>query len=69
MDYYHISAEDLGKDARVPLVCAGDSAEVFFDLALEMVSTIREAQRPRREDRLHLARWAPSATIRTSSRW
>ena len=42
MDYYHISAEDLGKDARVPLVCAGDSAEVFFDLALEMVSTIRE---------------------------
>ena len=42
MEYYHISAEDLGRDARVPLVCAGDSAEVFFDLALEMVSTIRE---------------------------
>ena len=42
MDYYHISAEDLGRDARVPLVIAGDSAEVFFDLALEMVSTIRE---------------------------
>ena len=42
MDYYHISAEDLGRDARVPLVCAADSAEVFFDLALEMVSTIRE---------------------------
>ncbi|HBG3383112.1 TPA: glucosamine-6-phosphate isomerase, partial [Clostridioides difficile] len=35
-------AEDLGRDARVPLVCAADSAEVFFDLALEMVSTIRE---------------------------
>ena len=42
MDYYHIPAEDLGKDARIPLVCAADSAEVFFDLALEMVSTIRE---------------------------
>ena len=41
-DYYHIPAEELGRGARVPLTVLGDSGEVFYELALEMVSTIRE---------------------------
>lgn len=42
MEYYHIPAEDLGKDARIPLAFPGDSAAVFFEMAQEMVHTIRE---------------------------
>ena len=41
-DYYHIPAEELGRGARVPLTVLGDSGEVFYELALEMVNTIRE---------------------------
>ena len=42
MDYFQISAQDLGKDAKIPVVKLGDSGEVFYELALEMVNTIRE---------------------------
>ena len=42
MNYYQISAEDLGKDAKIPLVKLGDSGEVFYEMALEMVTTIKE---------------------------
>ena len=37
-DYYRISAEELGRGARVPLLKLGDSGEVFYQMALEMVT-------------------------------
>lgn len=40
-EYYQISAQDLGKDAKIPILKLGDSGEVFYELALEMVNTIR----------------------------
>ena len=40
MDYYHLSAEQLGADAKVPLVKLGSSGEVFYEMALDMVSEI-----------------------------
>lgn len=39
-DYYHISAEELGQGARVPLLKLGDSGEVFYQMALAMVTEI-----------------------------
>ena len=41
MDYYHISAQDLGKGAKIPVITLGDSGEVFYELALEMLRTIQ----------------------------
>lgn len=41
MDYYQISAEDLGKGAKIPILKLGDSGEVFYELALEMVNAIK----------------------------
>ena len=38
MNYYQISAEELGKNAKVPLLKLGDSGEVFYENALEMVN-------------------------------
>ena len=40
--FYQICAKDLGKDARIPLLKLGDSGEVFYEMALEMVNTIKE---------------------------
>lgn len=42
MDYYHIPAAELGRDAKIPLLVLGDSGEVFYEMALEMVNTICE---------------------------
>lgn len=42
MSYYNISAEDLGKDANIPILKLGDSGEVFYEMALEMVNVIKE---------------------------
>ena len=53
-EYFRISAEDLGKDAKIPLVKLGDSGEVFYEMALEMVNTIKEHNARGGEDRLHL---------------
>lgn len=39
--YYQISANDLGLGAKIPLVKLGDSGEVFYEMALEMISTIQ----------------------------
>ena len=39
-DYYRISPEALGKDAKIPLKCLGDSDEVFNEIAREMADTI-----------------------------
>ena len=41
MNYFHLSAQELGRDAKIPVVKLGDSGEVFYELALEMVSAIR----------------------------
>ncbi len=41
MDYYHIPAAELGREAKIPLLVLGDSGEVFYEMALDMVSTIR----------------------------
>lgn len=40
MDYYRLSADQLGQNARIPLKLLGDSGEVFYEMALEMVSEI-----------------------------
>ena len=34
-EYFQISQEDLGKDAKIPLVKLGDSGEVFYEMALK----------------------------------
>ncbi len=41
MDYFHLSAQELGKNAKIPVIKLGDSGEVFYELALEMIQTIR----------------------------
>ncbi len=41
-NYYQISAQDLGKNAKIPLLKLGDSGEVFYEIAMEMVNTIKE---------------------------
>ena len=40
-EYFHISAQDLGRDAKVPVLKLGDSGEVFYEIAMEMVNTIQ----------------------------
>lgn len=40
--YYEIPSEELGKNAKIPLHVLGDSGEVFYELALEMIRTIRK---------------------------
>lgn len=41
-EYYQISAQELGKGSKVPILKLGDSGEVFYELALEMVNTIEQ---------------------------
>lgn len=41
MDYFRLSSEELGRGAKVPIVKLGDSGEVFYELALEMVNAIK----------------------------
>ena len=41
MSYFDLSAQELGRDAKIPIIKLGDSGEVFYELALEMVSAIR----------------------------
>ena len=41
MDYYHISAPELGKGAKLPILKLGDSGEVFYEMAAEMCAAIR----------------------------
>ena len=42
MDYFRIPAQDLGKNAKIPVLPLGDSGEIFYELALEMVNTIQD---------------------------
>lgn len=41
MDFFSIPAGELGRVAKIPVYALGDSGEVFYELALEMVSAIR----------------------------
>ena len=41
-EYYQISAEKLGEGARIPLLKLGDSGEVFYELAMEMITEIKK---------------------------
>ena len=43
MEYFGVSANELGLDSRIPVVRLGDSGEVFYELALEMIGAIRKA--------------------------
>ena len=45
MNYYQLSADQLGQGAKIPLKKLGDSGEVFYELALEMVNTIDKNNR------------------------
>lgn len=45
MEYYQITAQNLGKDAKIPILKLGDSGEVFYEMALEMVNCIQENQK------------------------
>ena len=42
MQYYQISAQKLGENARIPILKLGDSGEVFYELALEMAQQIEK---------------------------
>ena len=42
MEYYQLSADELGMGAKIPLVKLGDSGEVFYEIALEMVREIEK---------------------------
>lgn len=42
MDYFQIPAQELGKESKIPVIPLGDSGEVFYELAMEMVTAIRE---------------------------
>ena len=68
MDYYQISAEELGQNAKVPLLKLGDSGEVFYELALEMIGEIEKNNAVGRRTVLsaRLGRWG---SIRFSCGW
>lgn len=40
--YYQISADELGKNSKIPLIKCGESEEVFAKMAKEMVDIIKE---------------------------
>lgn len=40
-EYWYMDENELGKDAKIPLVKLGDSGEVFYEMALDMVRTIQ----------------------------
>ena len=42
MDFFKVSRETLGCGAKIPLKKLGDSGEVFYELALDMLTVIEE---------------------------
>ena len=40
--YYEIGREELGKDAKIPIVVCKEPGEAFYELALEMVEEIEK---------------------------
>lgn len=41
MDYYHIPEDKLGEGAKVPIMVLGSSGEALYEMAREMIDTIR----------------------------
>ena len=41
-DYYRKNAQELGVGAKIPILKLGDSGEVFYEMAMEMISAITE---------------------------
>ena len=39
-DYYCISEKELGQGAKIPILKLGDSGEVYYELAMEMLRCI-----------------------------
>lgn len=39
-DYYSLTAEELGQDAKIPVAKLGETGEVFYEIAEEMLSCI-----------------------------
>lgn len=48
MDYYAISKDELGRDAKIPLLKLGQAGEVFYEAAVDMVETIEAHNAERR---------------------
>ncbi|MBF1027832.1 MAG: glucosamine-6-phosphate isomerase, partial [Lachnospiraceae bacterium] len=44
-EYFHITEAELGQGAKIPILKLGDSGEVFYELALEMVEEIEKNNR------------------------
>lgn len=42
MKYYQLSAQELGNGAKIPLKKLGDSGEVFYEIAMEMIAEIEK---------------------------
>ena len=40
MNYFNLSAEEFGRNAKIPILKLGDSGEVFYEMAAEMIDEI-----------------------------
>ena len=54
-EYYQYNKEQLLTNPRMPLHCKADNAEVFKEMADQMVEEIRSKQRKGRKDRIYLS--------------
>lgn len=43
--YFHIPAEELGKGSKLKILKLGDSGEVFYEMAMEMINEIKKNNR------------------------
>ena len=68
MDYYHISAQELGKGAKLPILKLGDSGEVFYEMAAEMCAAIRTNNAAGKPPSLS-ARWDRWGSTPSSCGW
>ena len=68
MDYYHISAQELGKGAKLPILKLGDSGEVFYEMAAEMCAAIR-ANNAAGKPTVFICRWDRWGSTPSSCGW
>ena len=61
--YYEIGREELGKDAKIPIVVCKEPGEAFYELALEMVEEIEK------NNACSSARWDRWDTTRFLCAW
>lgn len=47
--YYHLTREELGKDSKLPIVKLNETGEVFYQIAMEMIQTIKECANQNKE--------------------